>query len=88
MVVHGHRFGQDYSPIDEEIRRCSHQVLPRLEKLLLDFCETTDGLLATMISSRWYDNEISPGLLRWAIVSPKKTFGSIDNHFFNTHKLY
>ena len=66
----------------------SHQVLPRLEKLLLDFCETTDGLLATMVSSRWYNDESSPGLLRWAMVSPKKTFGFIDNNFFDTHKLY
>jgi hypothetical protein len=66
----------------------SHQVLPRLEKLLLDRCETTDGLLATMISSRWYDDETSLGLLRWVMVTPKRTFGSIDNHFLNTRVLH
>lgn len=66
----------------------SHQLLPRLEKLLLGRCETTDGLLSRMISSRWYDHETSPGLLRWAMVTPKKTFGSIDDHFLNTHVLY
>jgi len=66
----------------------SHQLLPRLEKLLLDRCDTTDGLLSTMISSRWYVDETSPGLLRWAMVTPKRTFGCIDNHFLNTHVLY
>jgi hypothetical protein len=66
----------------------SHQVMPRLEKLLLRFCDTTDGMLSTMISSRWYNNETSIGLLRWAMVKPKKSYGSIDNHFFKTHKLY
>jgi len=66
----------------------SHQALPRLEKLFLHFCETTDGLLSTMISSRWYNDETPLGSLRWAMVTPKKTFGSIDKHFFSTHKLY
>ena len=66
----------------------SHQTLPRLEKLFLHVCETTDGLLSTMISSRWHNDETRLGSLRWAMVTPKKTFGSIDKHFFNTHKLY
>ncbi|KIM39218.1 hypothetical protein M413DRAFT_29402 [Hebeloma cylindrosporum] len=65
----------------------SDQVLPRLEKLFLGFCETTDGLLASMISSRWYDDGTSLGSLRWAMVTTRRAFGSSDNQFFTTHEL-
>jgi hypothetical protein len=63
----------------------SHRVLFRLEILALDFCNTTDGLLARMISSRWHGTAPSPGTLRHALVTP---FGPIDIHFFNANILY
>ena len=63
----------------------SHRVLPRLEILTLDFCNTTDGLLARMISLRWHGAAPLPGTLRRALITP---FGPIDIHFFSTHVLY
>jgi hypothetical protein len=62
------------------------QFLPRLERLLLNSCETTDGLLSAMITSRWYIATV-PRRLRWAFVTPKKAFGSTDQVFFSTHEL-
>ncbi|KIM37837.1 hypothetical protein M413DRAFT_251029 [Hebeloma cylindrosporum] len=66
----------------------SHRILPQLEKLILDICETTDGFLATMISSHLYNDETSLGSLRRVKVTPRKAFRPIDNHFFHTDKLY
>ena len=64
----------------------THVLLPRLERLLLNSCDTTDGLLASLITSRWYIGAL-PGALRWALVTPKKGFGFNDKAFFNTHEL-
>jgi hypothetical protein len=74
--------------LTEKSKNGTHKLLPRLERLLLNVCKTTDGLLATMISSRWHGAETSPGALRWALVSPETAFRSIDNNFFSTHVLY
>lgn len=65
----------------------SHQFFPRLARLLLSSCATTDGLLAAMISSRWRYAPTLPGALRWALITPKKAFGPIDKDFFSTHEL-
>ncbi|KIM39228.1 hypothetical protein M413DRAFT_447179 [Hebeloma cylindrosporum] len=65
----------------------SHQVAPRLEKLVLDFCETTDGLLSKVIYSRWHDTATSSGTLRCAHIWPRNGYGPIDKDFFDTHTL-
>ncbi|KIM41691.1 hypothetical protein M413DRAFT_444934 [Hebeloma cylindrosporum] len=65
----------------------SHQVAPRLGKLVLYFCETTDGLLSKMIHSRWHDTAASSGTLRCAFVTPRNAHGPIDKDFFDTHTL-
>ncbi|KIM36170.1 hypothetical protein M413DRAFT_31923 [Hebeloma cylindrosporum] len=70
-----------------------HEFAPFLEKLYLPSCETSDGLLASMASSRWYkpldDNSSMPlGHLRKAVVFPRKHFGPIDEAFFSTNVLY
>ncbi|KIM35270.1 hypothetical protein M413DRAFT_32623 [Hebeloma cylindrosporum] len=70
-----------------------HQFAPFLETLDLPSCETSDGLLANMVSSRWYealdDNLSTPvGHLRKAVIFPGKYFGPIDEAFFSTKVLY
>ena len=70
-----------------------HEFAPFLEKLDLPVCETSDGLLASMVSSRWYealdDNYSTPlGHLREAGIFPRKRFGPIDEVFFTANVLY
>lgn len=70
-----------------------HEFAPFLENLRLPLCETTDGMLASMVSSRWYeafDNNSSTALghLRNARIFPRKRFGPIDEAFFSTNVFY
>ncbi|KIM36168.1 hypothetical protein M413DRAFT_31921 [Hebeloma cylindrosporum] len=70
-----------------------HEFAPFLKTLDLPSCETSDGLLARMISSRWYealdDNHSIPlGHLREAAIFPRKHFGPIDEAFFSSNVLY
>ncbi|KIM36156.1 hypothetical protein M413DRAFT_31910 [Hebeloma cylindrosporum] len=71
----------------------SHEFAPFLGKLDLLSCETADGLLASMVSSRWHepldDNRSTPlGYLREAGIFPKKDFGPIDEAFFSANFPY
>ncbi|KIM36164.1 hypothetical protein M413DRAFT_31917 [Hebeloma cylindrosporum] len=71
----------------------SHKFAPFLETLDLPSCETSDGLLASMVSSRWCEaldgNQSTPlGHLRKAVIFPAKNFGPIDHAFFNANILY
>jgi hypothetical protein len=70
-----------------------HEFAPFLEKLDLPVCETNDGLLASMVSSRWYealddDHSMPLGHLRRARIFPRKRFGPIDDAFFSANVLY
>ena len=73
--------------LTKKLEDSTPRFLPRLKRLLLNSCETRDGLLATMITSRWYVTT-SSGALRWVLVTPRKAFGSIDTVFFSTHELH
>ncbi|KIM36172.1 hypothetical protein M413DRAFT_31925 [Hebeloma cylindrosporum] len=69
-----------------------HEFAPFLEKLYIPSCETSDGLLASMASSRWYKplddhNSMLLGHLRKAVIFPRH-FGPIDEAFFSTNVLY
>ena len=70
-----------------------HEFAPFLEKLDLPVCEASDGLLASMVSSRWHevldDNYSTPlGHLREAGIFPRRRFGPIDEAFFSANILY
>ncbi|KIM37838.1 hypothetical protein M413DRAFT_448121 [Hebeloma cylindrosporum] len=65
----------------------SLQLFPRLKKLVLNLCETTDGLLSKMVYSRWHDTATSSGTLRCAFVRSRNGYGPIDKVFFDTHTL-
>ncbi|KIM35271.1 hypothetical protein M413DRAFT_449846 [Hebeloma cylindrosporum] len=65
-----------------------HEFAPFLEDLRLPSCEIADGLLASMVSSRWHEaldgNHSTPlGHLRKARISAWKPFGPIDKRFFS-----
>ena len=62
------------------------QFLPQLEDLTLLSCETTDGLLAKMISSRLDGTEgFTAGLQE---VNVGREVGLIDTEFLKKHNLY
>jgi hypothetical protein len=89
----GHISDQTVALLSKKSSTGLHEFAPFLEKLDLPVCEASDGLLASMVSSRWYealdDNYSTPlGHLREAGIFPRKHFGPIDEAFFSENVLY
>jgi len=89
----GHISDQTVAILSKKSPTGLHEFAPFLENLGLPVCETSDGLLAHMVSSRWYealdDDHSTPlGHLRKARIFPRNCFGPIDDAFFSENILY